>query len=432
MALIEGVGDELTICLILTLVLLALIVAWKSTYVRDPPELEIHTQSDGLVSQNLDFPGSIEEDLERIANEIEEEAEAVENELSVLTLQRTAFLQSLTTGERPPGLNDNDDELDEDFVTEPQNGSESTAETTRDTEPIPTFEFPCPHEPSLAQDSSSLLSSDTTQSSNSLSAQSPETTLRHRNLPNAIRPAEEGHREELTPVSSTPVTCSVAPPVVSTPGATPIPITIDGHMTVRVKFLNDVIRETRVKTTDTIRDFKAQHFAEEMATRSRVRLIYNGQLLADHQCFGHYNITNNTVIHCLISRSSPGAAAGGRGEGAVDAGSHGGDGVNAAPENVIIQELDLSRLVFPLVAVILSCVWYFRVQYRQFFNATSSIALLFLTIVFFFFVFTSLRNRTHVNNLANINNLVNNDHRHMHHHHHQHQPPPVPVGSPVS
>ena len=30
----------------------------------------------------------------------------------------------------------------------------------------------------------------------------------------------------------------------------------DGHMTVRIKFINDVIREMRVKSTDTIRDFK--------------------------------------------------------------------------------------------------------------------------------------------------------------------------------
>ena len=54
--------------------------------------------------------------MERIANEIEEEAEAVENEISVLTLQRTAFLQTLTNpGEaRRESLDGGDDDDDED------------------------------------------------------------------------------------------------------------------------------------------------------------------------------------------------------------------------------------------------------------------------------------------------------------------------------
>ena len=53
--------------------------------------------------------------MERIANEIEEEAEAVENEISVLTLQRTAFLQTLTNpGEARRGSLDGEDDEDDD------------------------------------------------------------------------------------------------------------------------------------------------------------------------------------------------------------------------------------------------------------------------------------------------------------------------------
>jgi len=178
-------------------------------------------------------------------------------------------------------------------------------------------------------------------------------------------------------------------------------------MTVRIKFLNDVIREMRVKSTDTIRDFKATFFAEELAAFNRVRLIFNGQMLSDHLSFGHYNITNNTVIHCLISRGGGNGNGPNNGVNNEDAATAGG-GRGGGDDVVIMQELDLSRLVFPLVAVILSCVWYFRVQYRQLFNATSSLALLFLTGVFFFFVFTSLRNRAAVNN-GNNNNIDNNN-----------------------
>ena len=130
-------------------------------------------------------------------------------------------------------------------------------------------------------------------------------------------------------------------------------------------------------------------------------------MLSDHLSFGHYNITNNTVIHCLISR---GVGNTGNGSGAGDNGGvAGGDGRVGAADDIIIQELDLSRMVFPLVAIILSCVWYFRVQYRQLFNATSSAALLLLTGIFFFFVFTSLRNR--VSNHGVANNANNNDER---------------------
>ena len=55
--------------------------------------------------------------MERIANEIEEEAEAAENEISVLTLQRTAFLQTLTNSgdsETSPREDDEEDEEDDD------------------------------------------------------------------------------------------------------------------------------------------------------------------------------------------------------------------------------------------------------------------------------------------------------------------------------
>jgi len=176
-------------------------------------------------------------------------------------------------------------------------------------------------------------------------------------------------------------------------------------MTVRIKFINDVIREMRVKSTDTIRDFKATFFAEELAALNRVRFIFNGQMLSDHLSFGDYNITNNTVIHCLVSRAGSGSGGSGGGTEDVNGVGNGGGG---GGEDVIIQELDLSRLVFPLVAVILSCVWYFRVQYRQLFNATSSAALLLLTGIFFFAVFTSLRNRAAVAN-NNVNNNNNNN-----------------------
>jgi len=555
MAWIEGIGDELVVVVVLLLALLVCVAAWMSTYVNDPPEIADHVSSTGVVSQNLDFPGSIEDDLERIANEIEEEAEAVENEISVLTLQRTQFLQTLANpgDSRNPEDDEDDDEEefeeDDEIITNDDVDNamtEAVSETLpSENETIPTFEFPCPHDdpridvalPSSFRPSSSsghILSSSLpnaissipsfrdsrvspppppappstavakdspceetvplstsavlagTQVATSVSiadsssspASSPtfrpladasvaETSLRRRAVaeatrqisgaagdatagaaevgatPNAVtggnaavgnaarlsfssvavtEVASDGSAERVTAEATSgandPHVAGERPVLVGSSQAERTRGILtghspgDGHMTVRIKFINDVIREMRVKSTDTIRDFKATFFAEELAALNRVRLIYNGQLLADHLSFGHYNISHNTVIHCLVSRAGNGANGAG---GAAD-GVDGGIGHRGVGDDVIIQELDLSRLVFPLVAVILSCVWYFRVQYRQFFNATSSVALLFLTGVFFFFVFTSLRNRravvvvgTPANNNNNDNGVNNNN-----------------------
>jgi len=489
MALIEGIGDELVMAAFILACLVLFALAWMSTFVHDPPEIADHVTPSGLVSQNLDFPGSIEDDLERIANEIEEEAEAVENEISVLTLQRTAFLQTLThsgDGESgsgaddddPPPLadveEDDDDDDDDDYETIDGDSAESTAadQSTENAsyappavdseEAIPTFEFPCPHdesssaEPAPSSSSSSSLmapyrrvdddsgvgvssnSSPSTSSPNddslhtlsSPSSSASAATTTCVSTPTAAMSTVNQSSSSLVtasdPAGSRPETVlrrrparnsgsgvvdasgsgGDSPPGTSYESATNgAPVSAgnsDGHMTVRIKFINDVIREMRVKSTDTIRDFKATFFAEELAALNRVRFIFNGQMLSDHLSFGHYNITNNTVIHCLVSRGGNG---GGNSAAQDDGNGVGGGAGGGGGDDVIIQELDLSRLVFPLVAVILSCIWYFRVQYRQLFNATSSAALLLLTGIFFFAVFTSLRNRAAVaNNNANNNN----------------------------
>jgi len=487
--MVEGFGDEVLVFILLVVIIVGLGLAWMSTNVVDPPELAAHVNPNGAVDNTLDFPGSIEDDLERIASEIEDEAEAVENEVSVLTLQRAAFLQSLT-GRSESGDEDEDfeDEEEEDGLT-PEDSPAPIQES------IPTFEFPCPHEvsdsdtpqlrrrlvnPSNLSDESIVTTSEpawTPSPSPNLSlnaSPSPDSQLDSPIIPksNACSISSSSCNAS-TSISTLPPTTSTTtvasniqriaptidviprqsrscgnqggqpgPPVAGQLGAPvagqsgqpvggqpgqlvggqpgqPVggqpgqlsgqldqPISgqtveaqsaqvqsSDGHMVVRIKFLNDVIREMRVKATDTIRDFKAKFFAEELATSSRVRLIFNGQLLADHRSFADYGIINNTVVHCILTR---------------DAGGD-GDGRQGTPpilnEDVMLPEFDLTRLVFPLVAVILSCVWYFRVQYRQFFNATSSIALLFLTLLFFFFVFTSLRNRAIINNNVGNDNL---------------------------
>ena len=58
MALIEGIGDELVMAAFILACLVLFALAWMSTFVHDPPEIADHVTPSGLVSQNLDFPGS--------------------------------------------------------------------------------------------------------------------------------------------------------------------------------------------------------------------------------------------------------------------------------------------------------------------------------------------------------------------------------------
>lgn len=136
----------------------------------------------------------------------------------------------------------------------------------------------------------------------------------------------------------------------------------DGTIRVRLKFLNDTQRLVEGKLEEPLGEFKRRYFGEELENDKMVRLIFNGQLLrSDQETLQFYGLFDNCVLHCQISNNvSPPTVA------------------QAEP----YAELDLSRFMLPLFGVILGVVWYCRVQYRQFFNATSTFALLGITGLF--------------------------------------------------
>ncbi|KAM4604601.1 transmembrane and ubiquitin-like domain-containing protein 1 isoform 1-T3 [Polymixia lowei] len=82
------------------------------------------------------------------------------------------------------------------------------------------------------------------------------------------------------------------------------------NMVVRLKFLNDTERTAQVKPHDTVGYIKRTYFAGQ---EHQVRLIYQGQLLQDDaQTLASLNLVHNCVLHCHISqhatRSAPAGA----------------------------------------------------------------------------------------------------------------------------
>ncbi|KAM9780133.1 transmembrane and ubiquitin-like domain-containing protein 2 [Neosynchiropus ocellatus] len=155
-----------------------------------------------------------------------------------------------------------------------------------------------------------------------------------------------------------------------------MPVTSDAttmSMSVRLKFLNDTEETAVVQPQDTVESLKSRYFS---GRERQIKLIYRGQLLHDpSRTLGSLNITHNSVIHCHISQVLL--------ENNADDGAQSGSiagGVQAAAAGT-------SSLVVPVFVVILAVVWYFRINYRQFFTAPATISLVGVTVFFSFLLF---------------------------------------------
>ncbi|XP_017541228.1 transmembrane and ubiquitin-like domain-containing protein 1 [Pygocentrus nattereri] len=140
------------------------------------------------------------------------------------------------------------------------------------------------------------------------------------------------------------------------------------NMVLRLKFLNDTERIAQVNPEDTIGYIKRTYFAGQ---EHQVRLIYQGQLLQDDaQTLSSLNLADNCVLHCHISQHATRA---------VPAGARAADQVHVA--------LNVGSLMVPLFVLMLSVLWYFQFQYRQFFTAPATASLVGITIFFSFVAF---------------------------------------------
>lgn len=108
---------------------------------------------------------------------------------------------------------------------------------------------------------------------------------------------------------------------------------------------------------------------------SQMKLIYQGRLLQDPALtLRSLNITNNCVIHC--HHSPPGSAV---------------PGPSASLASSVTEPpslgVSVGSLMVPVFVVLLGVVWYFRINYRQFFTAPATVSLVGVTVFFSFLVF---------------------------------------------
>ncbi|XP_047701748.1 transmembrane and ubiquitin-like domain-containing protein 2 isoform X1 [Prionailurus viverrinus] len=146
-----------------------------------------------------------------------------------------------------------------------------------------------------------------------------------------------------------------------------------GLINVRLKFLNDTEELAVARPEDTVGALKSKYFPGQ---ESQMKLIYQGRLLQDPaRTLRSLNITDNCVIHC--HRSPPGSAVP-------------GPSVSLAPSSATEPPslgVSVGSLMVPVFVVLLGVVWYFRINYRQFFTAPATVSLVGVTVFFSFLVF---------------------------------------------
>lgn len=141
-------------------------------------------------------------------------------------------------------------------------------------------------------------------------------------------------------------------------------------MVVRVKH-NENIRSFDVTRNVTVIELKRLAFSDEINAGKRVRFVYGGQLLRnDHDPLTSYGVQDNTVVHCVIT-----------------------DAPAEQQENVQEHEgdLDLSRLLIPLLTFGLIMSWYGLITYKHIFTGSSIAILIFLTSLYFMLVYVTIQ-----------------------------------------
>lgn len=143
-------------------------------------------------------------------------------------------------------------------------------------------------------------------------------------------------------------------------------------LVLRLKFLNDSEQVARAWPHETIGSLKRTQFP---GREQQVRLIYQGQLLADDsQTLGSLHLPPNCVLHCHVStRTGPPRAP-------CPPGSEPGP-----------SGLEIGSLLLPLLLLLLLLLWYCQIQYRPFFPLTATLGLAGFTLLLGLLAFAMYR-----------------------------------------
>lgn len=135
-----------------------------------------------------------------------------------------------------------------------------------------------------------------------------------------------------------------------------------------------------------------RHFSSELSSNKNIRLIFQGKVLHDDEAtLRSCGLHDNCVVHCLIHqpRSSMNVQAG---SDSVDRGTTEQPLTNAIRHGQrqpgpVQREWNLATLLSALITIIISLLWYARIQFYTLFSYTSTGTLGILTGIFLFSAF---------------------------------------------
>lgn len=161
---------------------------------------------------------------------------------------------------------------------------------------------------------------------------------------------------------------------------------------IRLKYLNDNCRLVKGRLQENVGVFKRRHFSNELSSNKIIRLIFQGKVLHDDEAsLSSCGIHDNCVVHCLIHQPRPTVNA----QQTPDPVDH------RTPEpsvpnmtrhgqrqpGPVHREWNLATLLSALITIIISLLWYARIQFYSLFSYTSTSTLGILTGIFMFTAF---------------------------------------------
>lgn len=172
-------------------------------------------------------------------------------------------------------------------------------------------------------------------------------------------------------------------------------------ISIYIRLVNEQQKQIQVYPKETILSIKRKHFQDELNTNKIVRFIYQGQFLRDNLTIENYNIHDQTTIHCHITNKT-----------SVDDLNNQSSTINTQtittnPQvvtqteshvqqlNVIqtqssqrnsLLNLQYGMIILPLCTILLSIIWYLRLNFKQFFSPLSNLSLFTITCAYFVFL----------------------------------------------
>nr|XP_032515839.1 transmembrane and ubiquitin-like domain-containing protein 1 isoform X2 [Danaus plexippus plexippus] len=320
MPLIEGVGDEVVQFAVVVLVVVVAMLAWWSTNARPNRYRTV------LVMRSRAHPVTVN----------------ILSRTNVTTSQNTNQASTSTAVVAAPPSD--------------QTTSENRSEENE------SLEEPEPASSDQIREMNSIVSA--------MEADAPPgCTCYRRNEPNANKegPKKEDN-ENIEPTSGNGEQETAGTSVDDTPG--------ESRILIKLKYLNDTLKEVEGSLDEPLKDFKRRHFAEELCSERVVRLIFRGRVLGDEAAtLRACGLHHRAVVHCLVHPKRQRPAQQTSNPTSVEGQSVGSE---AAPE----RSWDLENILMTLVSIALTIVWFFRCEYSNMFTASASVALFGLTVFY--------------------------------------------------